>query len=511
MADITAIKDQIKTIPPKKRIMFLVLIAVVTSSLILFFTWIQKADYQILYSHLSEEDAGLIIQKLREQKIPYRVSAGIVMVPSDKVYDVRLQLAGQGLPQGGGVGFELFDKTSFTMTDFVQKLNYRRALQGELARTIRSLSEIQQCRVHLAVPEKSMFINDDQRPKASVLVQLKQGRVLSQGQVQGIVHLVSSSVEGLDPKDVVVVDSRGEMLTSAVEGSLGITSGQREYQQNIEKDLESRIVGILEPVVGKSKVRAKVSADIDFTKVEKTEERFDPDSQVARSEQKIMEKSVNGNRGGVPGVSSNLPGKPATPTASAQAQSEKKSETINYEISKITSHVINSSGDIKRQSAVVLVDGMYAAAKQGSQEKKYTPRTAEEITQFEDMVKKAVGFRADRGDEVRVVNMPFEESSQEDLSEPKREVLTVVIPFLKYLIPILALGLVFFFVVRPLMKAITSTPLIQRPAMTLPQRVAEIEKTMEITGKPNVDNLIEWTKKNPQDATNLIRNWMGER
>jgi flagellar M-ring protein FliF len=301
------------------------------------------------------------------------------------------------------------------------------------------------------------------------------------------------------------------MLTSAVEGPLGITSGQREYQQNIEKDLESRIVGILEPVVGKSKVRAKVSADIDFTKVEKTEERFDPDSQVARSEQKIMEKSVNGNRGGVPGVSSNLPGKPATPTASAQAQSEKKSETINYEISKITSHVINSSGDIKRQSAVVLVDGMYAAAKQGSQEKKYTPRTAEEITQFEDMVKKAVGFRADRGDEVRVVNMPFEESSQEDLSEPKREVLTVVIPFLKYLIPILALGLVFFFVVRPLMKAITSTPLIQRPAMTLPQRVAEIEKTMEITGKPNVDNLIEWTKKNPQDATNLIRNWMGER
>ncbi|HLA00346.1 MAG TPA: flagellar basal-body MS-ring/collar protein FliF, partial [Thermodesulfovibrionales bacterium] len=192
MVNTNAIKDQLKTIPSKKKMMFLVLLAVTISSLVLFFAWIQRADYQILYSHLSEEDAGLIIQKLREQKVPYTISTGAIMVPSDKVYDVRLQLAGQGLPQGGGVGFELFDKTSFTMTDFVQKLNYRRALQGELARTIRSLSEVEQCRVHLAVPEKSLFINDDQRPKASVLVRLKQGRSLSQGQVQGIVHLVSS-------------------------------------------------------------------------------------------------------------------------------------------------------------------------------------------------------------------------------------------------------------------------------------------------------------------------------
>ena len=511
MANIAAIKDQIKTIPSKKKIMFLVLSAVVISCLILLFLWVQKADYQVLYSNLSEEDAGLIIQKLREQKILYRVSAGTIMVPSDKVYDVRLQLAGQGLPQGGGVGFELFDKTSFTMTDFVQKLNYRRALQGELSRTIRSLSEVDQCRVHLAVPEKSLFINDDQRPKASVLLKLKPGRTLSQSQVQGVVHLVSSSVEGLDPKDVSVVDSRGEMLTSAFEGAIGITGGQREYQRNIEKDLESRIVGILEPVVGKGKARAKVSADIDFTKVEKTEEKYDPDSQVARSEQKIMEKSVNGNRGGVPGVSSNLPGKPATQTASTQAQSEKKSETTNYEISKVTSHVINSSGEIKRQSAVVLVDGTYASAQQGSQEKKYVPRTAEEVTKFEDMIKKAVGFRADRGDEVRVVNMPFEESLQEDLSENKKEIIPAVIPILKYLIPIVALGLVFFFVVKPLMNALTSPTGVPRPAMTLPQTVADIEKTMEITRKPNVDNLIEWTKKNPQEATNLIKNWMEEK
>ncbi len=510
MVDIATIRDQVKAIPVKKKMILLAALAVLITSLILFFVWIQKADYQILYSNLSEEDGGLIIQKLHEMKIPYKVSAGIIMVPSDKVYDVRLQLAGQGLPQGGGVGFELFDKSSFTMTDFVQKLNYRRALQGELSRTINSLSEIEQCRVHLAIPEKSLFANEDDRPKASVLVKLRPGRILSQSQVQGIVHLVSSSVEGLDPKNIAVVDSQGEMLTSSAQETLGITSSQRGYQRTLEKDIENRIVGILEPIVGKSKVKAKVSTEIDFTKIEKTEERFDPDSQVARSEQKIMEKSMNGNRGGVPGVSSNLPGKQASQTASFQGQSEKKSETTNYEISKVTSHIVNPSGEIKRESVVVLVDGAYTV-QQGSQEKKYTPRTAAEISQFEDMVKKAIGFRADRGDEVRVVNMPFEATMQEDLSEPKRELLPSIILIAKYLVPILALALVFFFLVRPIMKYLTSSPLTQHPTLTLPQTVAEIEKTMEIAGKPSAEHLIEWTRKNPKEATNLIKSWIEEK
>ncbi|MGB9715114.1 MAG: flagellar basal-body MS-ring/collar protein FliF [Thermodesulfovibrionales bacterium] len=509
MFDINLIKEQIKAIPVKKKILLLVVIASVITSLILFFAWVQRADYQILYSNLTEEDAASIIQKLKELKVPYKTSSGTVMVPSDKVYDVRLQLASQGLPQGGGVGFELFDKTSFTMTDFVQKLNYRRALQGELARTIRSLSEVDQCRVHLAVPEKSLFMTEEERPKASVLVKLKQGRSLSQSQVQGIVHLVSSSVEGLDPKDVAVVDSRGEMLTSAMEGSFGITNTQREYQQNIEKDLENRIIGILEPVVGRGKVKAKVSAEIDFTKIEKTEEKFDPDSQVARSEQKIVEKTTNGNKGGVPGVSSNLPAKPATPTSLSQMQSEKKSETINYEISKVTSHIINPSGEIKRQSAVVLVDGTYTA-QQGSTEKKYTPRTSEEISQFEDMVKKAIGFKAERGDEVRVVNMPFETTLQEDLSEPKREVIPYLIRLAKYIVPLIALVLVFLFVIKPLMKALTSSPLTQSAQLSLPKTVSEIERTMEIEKRPGVDGFIEWTKKNPKEASNLIRNWIEE-
>jgi flagellar M-ring protein FliF len=226
--------EQIRTLPIQKMIVLLVVVALVIAAGILLFTWTQKADHQLLFANLSEEDAGAIIQKLNEQKIPYTTTGGGIMVPADKVYEVRLQLASQGLPQGGGVGFELFDKTSFTMTDFVQKLNYRRALQGELSRTVRSLVEVEQCRVHLVVPEKSLFMQKEEKPKASVLLKLRSGRRLSQSQIQGIVHLVSSSVEGLDPRYVSVVNNSGEMLTSIVDENFPATGGQVEFQRTFE-------------------------------------------------------------------------------------------------------------------------------------------------------------------------------------------------------------------------------------------------------------------------------------
>ncbi|MFN3480469.1 MAG: flagellar basal-body MS-ring/collar protein FliF, partial [Thermodesulfovibrionales bacterium] len=228
--------ETFKNWPVRNKATFLIILSLVLTSLILTFTWMQKVDFQILYSNLSEEDAGLIIQKLKDMKIPYRTSDGGIMVPSDKVHELRLQLATQGIPQGGGVGFEVFDKTNFAMTDFVQKLNYRRALQGELSRTIRSLSEVEQCRVHISVPERSLFAREEDRPKASVLIKLKQGRRLSEGQVQGIVHLVASSIEGLDPKDVTVVDSKGEMLTTAGSNIVGLSNSQLEFQRNYERE-----------------------------------------------------------------------------------------------------------------------------------------------------------------------------------------------------------------------------------------------------------------------------------
>lgn len=503
--------ETIKDMPTKNMITLLVLLTLAITSVILLFSWIQKADYQLLYSNLSEEDAGLIIQKLNEMKIPYKASAGGISVPSDKVYELRLQLASHGLPQGGAVGFELFDKTNFAMTDFVQKLNYRRALQGELTRTIRSLSEVEQCRVHLAVPEKTLFSQGEDRPKASVLVKLKPGKRLTDNQVHGIVHLIASSVEGLDPKDVAIVDSRGEMLTTSIRENIGMTGSQMEYQKNYEKDVEEKIVSILEPVVGKGKVKARVAANIDFTKIEKTEERFDPDSQVIRSEQKNTEKSTTGITGGVPGVASNLPGKAVQQTAFSQGHSERRNEIINYEISKITSRIMNSSGEIKRLSAVVLVDGTYAV-QEGSNEKKYVPRTEEEIKKLEEMVKKAIGFAAERGDEISVVNMPFEVVPHEELPEQKKEIMPVVTTGIKYFIPVLGLIFMFFFVIKPLMKILTAPQTMQRSSsMPLPQTVSEIDRSMELEKKGARENVVEWAKKNPREAGNIIRGWIEEK
>jgi len=510
--DIAALTGNIKAMPLKQKTMLVSVLVMVITAVVLLFAWSQKPDYQILYSNLSEEDSGAIIQKLKDQKIPYQASAGGVMVPADRVYELRLQMASQGLPQGGSVGFELFDKSNFTMTDFVQKLNYLRALQGELTRTIRALSEIEQCRVHLAVPEKSLFAKEEVRPKASILLKLKQGRSLSQGQIQGIVHLVSSSVEGLNPKDVSVVNQSGEMLTANSDDTLTMSQDQLAFQHKFEKELENNIVGILEPVVGKGKISAKVTAALDFTKIEKTEERYDPDSQVVRSEQKNAEKSTTGTSGGVPGVASNMPGKTASQTASNRGQSEKKNEVTNYEISRVTSHVINTPGELKRISAAVLVDGTYPA-QQGSKEKKYAPRSEEDLKKFEDMVKSAIGFTQGRGDEVKVVNMPFETVPQEEFAEPKKDIMPIVLTVLKYAVPLLAVIFLLLFVIKPLMKSIATAPGSQQAlaSLPLPQTVAELERTMEATGKPASQNVIEWARKNPQDAANLIKNWIEEK
>ena len=299
-------------------------------------------------------------------------------MPSSKVYDVRLQLASQGLPQGGGIGFEIFDKTSFGTTEFVQKLNYKRALQGELARTIMAMGPVEQCRVHLAIPEKSLFVREgeEERATSSVLVRLRSGKSLSGMQVDGIIHLVASSVEGLDSKDVTVVDTKGNVLSKPSGDVAGMSASQFEYQGNYAKDIETRIASILEPVVGKGKVRAKVSAELDMSRVETTEEKFDPESQVVRSEQKQTEKSSTVGASGVPGVTSNLPGKKAAASTPSQGSSEKQNQTVNYEITKVISRTVNAPGMVKKITAAVLVDGTYVA-QQGSKEMKYVPRKEE--------------------------------------------------------------------------------------------------------------------------------------
>lgn len=502
--------------PMQKKISLLILIGTLVASLVFIFSWAQKPNYQMLYANVSELDSGLMIQKLKELKVLYKVEGGGIFVPSEKVYELRLQLAAQGLPQGGGIGFEIFDKTNFGTSDFVQKLNYRRALQGELSRTVQALSEIESCRVHLAVPERNLFSEKESKPSASVMVKLRPGRTLSQNQVQGIVHLVSSSVEGLNPQEVTVIDHRGGMLTRPVqEDSVQLSNNQLELQRSYEKEIETRVVNILEPIAGKDKVKAKAFATLDFTRTEKTEEKYDPNGQVIRSEQKNQEKSVSSGTGGVAGTTSNLPNKKAPQTASSGVSSQKQSEVVNYELSKVINRVISPSQELKRMSVAVVVDGSYAL-QQGSKVKKYTARTEEEMKRYEDLVKKAVGFSSDRGDEVRVVNMPFEVVSQEDIPETKKDYWSIILSAARYAGPLLAFLMIFLFVLKPLTKQLLtpSTAPSKIPGLTLPQTVAEIEKKIDSSPMRKAiaveDDVRNWAKKNPDQAATLIKGWTEE-
>src|SRR3990172_1248659 len=287
------LKEALEKIPAGRRIAIFVAAGIVLTAMIVMVFLAQKQDFQLLYSNLSSEDASAIISKLKDKRIQYKISADgtSIMVSSRDVYEMRLQLAGEGLPQGSGVGFEIFDKTSFGMTEFVQKLNYQRAIQGELARTINKFTEVEQSRVHITIPEKVLFKEDQKRTTASVILKLKAGKRLKENQVQGIAHLVASAVEGLDPADITVVDMHGNILSGGRDLSQAakLTSSQMEYQQNLEKTLESMVQTMLEDVLGRNKAIVRVTADVDYSQVERMEENYDPDSQVARSEQRTEE------------------------------------------------------------------------------------------------------------------------------------------------------------------------------------------------------------------------------
>ena len=268
----------------------------IIASIMTFVHFTNQEDYRVLFSNLTSEDASNIVTKLKEKKVSYQLSPSedTISVPSGQVSELRLELAAAGLPRGGGVGFEIFDNKTFGATEFEQQLNYRRALQGELSRTINSLDEIQQCRVHIVLPKESLFIEQQKKPTASVTVKLKAGRKLKESQIDGIGHLVASSVEGLNSDDVMIVDNQGNILSKKQGDSklARLSSSQSEYQRNLEKDMGNQIQTLLENVVGHGKAVVRVKADLDFRVMERTEEIYDPESPVIRSTQKQVDKSV---------------------------------------------------------------------------------------------------------------------------------------------------------------------------------------------------------------------------
>ncbi len=507
-----------------QRMIILIALAGSVAGLIALALWTQQPDMQVLFTNLNGEDAAAIIDKLKETKVPYETTGGgsTVLVPSAQVHDLRLQLATQGLPHGGGVGYEIFDRTSIGMSEFVQKLNYRRALQGELARTIAQMPEVERARVHLAIPERRLFANEQDRARASVSISLRNGQLLSKAQVQGVVHLVASSVEGLQARDVTVVDGHGNMLSStATDETAGLTNTQLEYQRTIEKDIETRIQTMLERIVGVNKAVVRVSSVVDFRKVETTEERYDPNGQVVRSEQRGQEKSngVNGVSGGVPGVQSNVPpGTDLEPAQTSSSNSQTKNETVNYEISRTVSRIVEPIGSIKKLSVAVLVDGLYEAPKAGEGEKaaeaarKYIPRSEEDMKRIEEIVKKAMGYSTERQDQVQVVNVQFgfgPEEAPTAAVEAVAEASKPWIPYLRYAVGALLFLMILLFVVRPLIAMLGSTAgrsEMETPAPALPASVGAVEASL--ASVPDRAQIIDMARRNPDSTAVVVKQWL---
>ena len=394
--------------------------------------WATEPPYGVVFANLSEQDGGQIVAALEQQNIPHKISEGgtAILVPADRVHDVRLRLASQGLPKGGLVGFEVMETQKLGISQFAEQINYQRALEGELARSIQSLAAVKGARVHLAIPKQTAFLRDEQTPTASVLVSLHPGRRLEPAQVAGIIHLVSSSVPRLTPSSVSVIDQEGTLLSEpANNGKLaGLAPSQIKYVREIEQEYKRRVESILAPIVGTNNVRAQVTADVDFTESEQLAETYKPNpapQNSIRSQQTSESGSSNGNAAmGVPGALTNQPPVPATApitnpavpgTSTAGGQSPlnfSKNATVNYEVDKTVSHTKGTPGNVRRLAVAVVLNNKFDAAKNKS-----LPLTDTEMKQATLLAQEAVGFSKDRGDTLNVVNATFARADQEAVEE----------------------------------------------------------------------------------------------
>jgi flagellar M-ring protein FliF len=410
--------------PAVKQILLLVGLAAAVAAGVALVLWSQGGNYTPLYSGLSERDIGEITAQLDGAGVKYKLDPanGGLLVPSDRKYEVRMQLASSGLPHGTGFGVEdMPNKSTFGQTPFMENALYVRAVETELARTIGAMQPVENARVHLALPPQSVFLRQKREPSASVMLKLYSGRRLDEGQVQAVVHLVAASVPELLPSHVTVVDQAGTLLTGASsDDAASLSSSQFEYRKQLEQEYSRRIEGLLGSIVGAERVRASVSAELDFTVTEQTRESFDPGTQVVRSEQTSEDSHRGEGVQGVPGALSNQPPQVAAQTRAqnaaanaaaaatpAEPQSVSRSATRNFELDKTVSHTRQAVGAIKRLSIGVLVDNRPAANGRGAG----TPLAEQELASLTELVKKAVGFEEMRGDTISVLNSAFQQAA----------------------------------------------------------------------------------------------------
>jgi flagellar M-ring protein FliF len=418
--------------PLSRQLLVMVSIAASVALGVAVVLWSQSPSYSLLYGNLGEAGAQEVRDALQKAGVDYRVdeATGALLVPARKLHDVRMTLAAQGLPRSDGLGFELLQKDSGLGTSrLVEQARHHRATEGELARTIGTLSAVESARVHLAIPKQSVFVRKRVPPSASVVLKLHAGRSLDRSQVEAVVHLVASSVPELETDNVTVVDQRGKLLNAEQrDGELKLTATQFEYARQLEDHYRQRVETLLEPIVGAGAVRAQVSADIDFTRTEQTEERFNPDRPVLRSEQLSEDQNRLSAVQGVPGALSNQPPPSATvperaaasaaaPDAAAPPTSVSRQSTRNFEIDKTVSHTRQAPARLRRLSVAVVVDNVLEPATEDAEPVR-RERTAEEMERMATLVREAVGFNEQRGDSVRVVNAAFLPAEEMVAAEP---------------------------------------------------------------------------------------------
>jgi len=426
-------------------------------------------NYGVLFSNLSAKDSGMILEQLKARKIPYKISAGgsVIEVPEDQISELRIELASQGMPEGGGVGFEIFDKTSLSTTDFVQNINYLRAIEGELARTLSELQEVRSAKVHITMPKRSVFIDEQEDAKASIVLNLRPGASMSANLVPAILHLTSQAVEGLKPENIAVVDIHGKLLSRPKTGGDDIfselSSSQLSYQKTLEEGFIRKILGVLEPHVGSGRVKANVALKLNFNKEESTEQTVDPESIAKVSEKSETTSSTGATKaGGVPGVSSNVAqatgGNTSGGSVTAPSKAKSEKSLVNYEVSKKVTKLTKPVGEIQRLTvAVVVDDAVNVQLQDGELVREPRKRTTEELDAIKKIVQAAVGFSSQRGDVVEVANLPFDNSS-ETVSEyyhqrQNRE--DLINKAIKYGIYFLVVFLGFFLIIRPVMRRLT--------------------------------------------------------
>jgi len=476
--------QQMLGMPSQQKLGLMVAVAATVALLAGLWMWGQTPDFRVLYANMSERDGGAVIEALQQQNIPYKFSeGGTLMVPADKVHEVRLNMASQGLPKGGTVGFELMENQKFGTSQFLEQINYQRALEGELARSVQTMASVANARVHLAIPKPTVFVKEKQKPSASVVLALNAGRSLDEGQVNAIVHLISSSVPDMPSQNVTVVDQSGTLLSAARDGTgQMLDATQLKYVRQVETDYVKRIEDILSPITGIQNIRAQVTASLDFAVSEQTSEMYKPNQPPNEGAVRSLQSSeiLDGIKtaGGVPGALSNQPPVPATaplvtPTTAVpaanggtSANNSHKEMTTNYEVDRTIQHTKMPTGNIKRIAVAVVLNNRSVTDKDGKVVS--TPYTDDEKAQITLLVKEAVGFEEKRGDTLNLLNSAFNDTSEvlPDIPLWKQpDMIALAKEVFKYLLIGGGIFFLLFGVIKPAFKSVAEQSAAQQAAL----------------------------------------------